>query len=108
MMDPNRMKVMLKSKNPDQQTTALYTILHEPDIKQYIEELIPCLSSRDKSVRLATCMVFEKIRNKKILPLLEKALDDKYDKVSMIAAIAGVNPTDCTKYDRVLDRIDSL
>jgi len=79
---------MLRSEDPEQQTTALYVLLHEGKKTEYLDELLICTNSPDANVRLPTFMVLSKINKKEIIPYLEKALKDQLGRIRMTAAIS--------------------
>jgi len=87
---PNDDKIlkMLKSKNPDKQTTALFVLMHEGKKTDYLDELLMCANNSDANVRLPAYMVLGKINRKKIIPYLEKGLKDGFLKIRMIAALS--------------------
>lgn len=87
---PNDDKIykMLRSKNPDQQTTALYVLIHEGKKTKYLEELFMCANNSNADVRLPAFMVLGQVNRKEVIPYLEKALKDEFRKIRMIAALS--------------------
>jgi|GEM_PF-4462257 len=87
-MENNKIKEMLINQDSTTRTTALHILLHKKEKKDYLNELLKCVSSLDKDVKLAAIMVLGKIRNKKIVPYLEKALEDSSFRIKILAAIS--------------------
>ena len=81
----------LKSSNPDTVIFSLYTLLHDKSKNVYIDRLIELSQSNNDKIRIAAIMVIAKIKNKKLIPILEKLLDDKMLKIKIIAAISLAN-----------------
>ena len=67
---PNDDKIykMLRSKNPDQQTTALYVLIHEGKKTKYLEELFMCANNSNADVRLPAFMVLGQVNRKEVIP----------------------------------------
>lgn len=83
----DKMRDMLNSDDSDQQQIALYTIMHEGNKLDYMREVLKCTESSDKMVRLPAYMVLDKVRSKKVIPYLERALKDELPKIRMLTAI---------------------
>ena len=81
-------KKTLKSRDSNKKEIALYTLLHgEGENNIYLDEIITCAGSSNDKVRLVAIMVLSSINLKKIVPILEKSLNDKLFKIRSLAAI---------------------
>jgi HEAT repeat protein len=81
-------KNILISGDVDQKITLLYTLMHAPEKKYFLNELLLCAKDKNKDVRLASIMILDKINNKKIMPVLEEVINDEFKKIKIAAALA--------------------
>lgn len=77
----------LNSGNKDKISTALYTILHDPQISKYLNEVIKHLNAKDIEIRLPATMVLAQTKDKSTITQLEKLLLDTNKKIKIEAAL---------------------
>ncbi len=70
-----------------QKIVAIFTLLYSSKKALYIDELIECSKISDEKIRQGAIMVLAKIRSKKVIPILKKALKDNCEGTRIIAAL---------------------
>ena len=82
-----KMVEKLLSNDNRQRTVGIFTLLHSSKKSLYVDELIDSSKSSDGQIRQGAIMVLAKIKSKEVIPVLKKALKDKYEGTRIVAAL---------------------